>query len=66
MLHARNENVEQERDENIELETRFGDDTGKDSGNESAETDSDSEEKKEETTKELQNQIMGMNVSKLN
>lgn len=48
------------------IESRMGGDedadTGKDSGNESAEADSDTEDKKE-SMKEIQNALVGMNVS---
>lgn len=51
------------------MESRMGPtdedaDTGKDSGNESAETDSDSEDKKE-SMKDIQNAMVGMNVSQV-
>jgi ATP-dependent Clp protease ATP-binding subunit ClpA len=88
MLHARNENINDQflgqdaialvdqdgsgmrmptaKDEPA-IETRMGvidedADTGKDSGNESAEADSDSEDKKE-SMKQIQNALVGMNVS---
>lgn len=67
MLHERNEPFVRKPKVEINIDSRFGEDskegdTGKDSGNESAEAESDSEDRKE-SLDELKNELVGMNVS---